>query len=433
MQTIKLQDRLTALWDHLGLEAAHIAAQMPDEIAEFVVRNPDRIASLTICEAIGLDPAPFQAVANRLTLIAGDGGLSAKVVERVAPMLDGCRCCTLTGYQKPIWADSISDNTEVIVSALKTSPGEASRPSGDERSGEHAEIAYQIQGTGPALVLFPLFLSAAQWTAALPELTKFFTVVVLGGRHLGGVALLEDRASNLSYAGMVRTLIDGMAPKPGETILEVGCGSGGVARLVAAHLDSANSITAIDLNPYLLREAKVLAAQSSLQRAIDFQIGNAETLPFDDAAFDHAYSITVLEECDADLALAELFRVVKPGGRAGVIVRGVDLPHPWHMDLPTDLKQKVDTPVRLIGPGGVADHSLYGRMAAAGFTDLICFPMLASFTPANGTIWGYFESRVLSRLSPEETSVFRQASMAARTAGTLFVTSPHHCVVGRRG
>jgi ubiquinone/menaquinone biosynthesis C-methylase UbiE len=53
-------------------------------------------------------------------------------------------------------------------------------------------------------------------------------------------------------------------------------------------------------------------------------VGNAERLPFADASFDHAYSVTVLEECDADLALRELRRVVRPGGRVGVVVRATD-------------------------------------------------------------------------------------------------------------
>ena len=58
---------------------------------------------------------------------------------------------------------------------------------------------------------------------------------------------------------------------------------------------------------------------------IRFAPGNAETLPFADQSFDCIFSITVLEECDADRALAEMVRVAqarRPGGRH----RAVDRP-----------------------------------------------------------------------------------------------------------
>jgi len=47
-------------------------------------------------------------------------------------------------------------------------------------------------------------------------LAQTFTVITLGGPHLGGVATLEDRARAPTYQAMFRTLIDLMAPAPGE-------------------------------------------------------------------------------------------------------------------------------------------------------------------------------------------------------------------------
>ena len=71
-----------------------------------------------------------------------------------------------------------------------------------------------MHGKGPALVLLPFFLAPSQWEPAIPELARSFTVIVLSGRHLGGVAALEDRASGPSYAGMINTLFDAIAPAP---------------------------------------------------------------------------------------------------------------------------------------------------------------------------------------------------------------------------
>src|SRR5215831_16938922 len=116
-----------------------------------------------------------------------------------------------------------------------------------------------------------------------------------------------------SYQAMFRSLIDAIAPLPGEAILEVGCGAGSLVRLLARRLGSANPITAADVNPFLLREATELAEADGLAGLIQFRQANAEALPFADASFDCVYSVTVFEECDAGRAIAETLRVVRPG------------------------------------------------------------------------------------------------------------------------
>ena len=427
-----LADRLASLWDHLGLRSAHVGAQIPADLGGFVSRHPERIAGLLLCEAPGIDPAPFAGLAARVTLVAGDAGLSGQIAEAAALQLPGCRRVALAGYGEPLWADSVSHRTEAIVAALRDLPGVASAPTAASDRGSHAGITYRIHGAGPALVLLPLLLAPSQWDAAIPALAQDYSVVVLGGRHLSGVALLEDRATSPSYAAMARTMLDVMAPAAGEAILEVGCGSGALLRLLARRLGGANPLTGVDLNPFLLREAAVLAGEEGVADRIAFREGDAERLPFGDAGFDHAYSVTVLEECDADLALGELRRVVRPGGRVGVVVRATDMPNPWNLALPEALRAKVENSPPLVGPRGVADRSLYARMAAAGFERLSCFPMLASFDRVDGPFFRFVEGRVLARLSAEEVPVWQAARRAALDAGLLFMSGPHHCVVGRR-
>jgi ubiquinone/menaquinone biosynthesis C-methylase UbiE len=111
------------------------------------------------------------------------------------------------------------------------------------------------------------------------------------------------------------------------------CGSGALDRLFARRYGAANPLTAADVNPFLLREAVSLAIGEKVDATITFCEANAETLPFEDASFERLFSVTVLEECDADRALAEMKRVVKPGGRVGVVVRANDLPQWWHRQL----------------------------------------------------------------------------------------------------
>ncbi len=189
-------------------------------------------------------------------------------------------------------------------------------------------------------------------------------------------------------------------------------------------------IVATDVNRFLLREALLLAEAAGLADRIVFQEANAEVLPFADASFDAAFTVTVLEECDADLALRELYRVVRPGGRVGVIVRAVDLLQWWHLDLPPALRAKVAVPPQSVGPRGVADASLYPRMRRAGFEALSCLPSLVTFDKPDGPIWRYREDHVLGQLSDAETVVWHDATRVARDDGLLFMANPMHCAVG---
>ena len=67
-----------------------------------------------------------------------------------------------------------------------------------------------------------------------------------------------------SYQAMFRGLIDVIGPRPGEAILEIGCGAGSLVRLLAKRLGPANPITAADINPFLLHEAAQLTDADEL-------------------------------------------------------------------------------------------------------------------------------------------------------------------------
>ena len=92
--------------------------------------------------------------------------------------------------------------------------------------------------------------------------------------------------------------------------------------------------------------------------------------------------------------------MLRPGGRLGVIVRAIDLPQWWNLDLPAALRARAETPPQSVGARGVADASLYRRMRAARFTDLTCFPSLVTLDRPDGPIWRYREDHVLSLLTP---------------------------------
>ena len=155
-------------------------------------------------------------------------------------------------------------------------------------------------------------------------------------------------------------------------------------------------------------------------------------MPFPDHSFDAVFSVTVLEECDADRAIAEMIRVVRPGGRIGIVVRALDLPQWWNLDLPEAIRRKIAPPPQSVASNGVADASLYRRMRQAGLTNLVGFPFLVTLDQPGGPIWRYREDHVLSVLDREELTIWRAARDKAEADGLLMMAHPLHAAVGRK-
>jgi SAM-dependent methyltransferase len=434
-----LVSRLVALLDHLGLPTAHFATQMPGDVADLAQSHPRRIAGLVLTVPVRLDPAPFAGIANRTLILSGEFGIGAPVADRAVAALPGAQRHVLTGYDAPGWADVARERQDEVVAALSHFLGHgpaattASRPTLPvPTTGRHAGLTWRAEGSGPALLLLPFFLAASQWEPVIGDLAKRFTVIRVGGANIGGVATLEDRARAPSYQAMFRTLIDQIAPTTGEPILDVGCGSGALDRALARRLGAGTPITAMDLNQGLLSEAIDLAQSDGLGERIRFIRGSAEALPFSDASFGSAFSITVLEECDAAKAIREMMRVVKPGGRVGVVVRAIDMPQWWSFPVPARLRSIAETPPQSVGKGGVADARLYAMMQDAGLEDLVPFPSLVTLDNPDGPLWRYREDAILASLDPEARRDWEAARDTAKARKLLFQANALHCAVGTR-
>ncbi|NMN99768.1 class I SAM-dependent methyltransferase [Gordonia sp. TBRC 11910] len=120
-----------------------------------------------------------------------------------------------------------------------------------------------------------------------------------------------------------RRLVAGADLASGQRVLEIGCGTGNLSTAVK-RAEPGVELTAIDPDPLALDRAR---RKSS---TIDFRIGYAQELPFADETVDRAFSSLMLHHLDPESvksALAELFRVCKPGGSVHVVdfieVRGL--------------------------------------------------------------------------------------------------------------
>ena len=83
--------------------------------------------------------------------------------------------------------------------------------------------------------------------------------------------------------------------------------------------------------------------------------------------------------------------------------------------------------------GGCADASLYTRFHAAGLSQLRCFPQLVAVAPEfEPSRAASFEQRILSILTAEETTEWREAVARAKTEGTFLFALPHRCAVATK-
>jgi ubiquinone/menaquinone biosynthesis C-methylase UbiE len=128
-----------------------------------------------------------------------------------------------------------------------------------------------------------------------------------------------DFVTNLMTLGHARPLrrltVDNAFIKPGDSVLDVGCGTGEVS-LLAKTRAKAGKVYGIDPAPEMIAVARKKAARKKLD--IDFRVGVIESLPFPDSSIDVVTSSLMMHHLPEDLkvrGLAEIYRVLKPGGR----------------------------------------------------------------------------------------------------------------------
>jgi len=121
-----------------------------------------------------------------------------------------------------------------------------------------------------------------------------------------------------------RTLVELAGVKRGQAVLDVGCGTGSLAVAAAKVVGPAGSVVGIDPSPEMIGRAKSKARRLGNVR---FEMAPAQNLPFPDATFDVVTTSLVLHQLPPDalhVAIPEMVRVLKPGGRMLLVDIGGD-------------------------------------------------------------------------------------------------------------
>jgi len=115
---------------------------------------------------------------------------------------------------------------------------------------------------------------------------------------------------------LAEAFLDFAGPLGGDSLLDVGCGTGSLTFAMARRAKSAK-IAGVDLTPAFID----YAATKNEDPRIEFRVGDACSLPFPDQSFDHTLSLLCLHfVADPEMAISEMRRVTRPGGTIAAAV-----------------------------------------------------------------------------------------------------------------
>ena len=112
-----------------------------------------------------------------------------------------------------------------------------------------------------------------------------------------------------------RMIVEMAKIKPGDEVLDVGCGSGNLTLTAKRYVGASGSVYGIDASPEMIEVARKKAQRSGATAV--FEVGLIENITYQDTTFDIAISRLVMHHLPDDLkrrGIAEIFRVLKPGG-----------------------------------------------------------------------------------------------------------------------
>ena len=276
------------------------------------------------------------------------------------------------------------------------------------------------------------------------------SVAVSWGEHGDHV---EQRAE-----AVTRLMIDAVAPVPGDEILELACGAGGLGLAIADLVAPGGRIVLSDVAPEMVAIASTRAARrdevGGAGTRVSAQVLDLEQIDIPDDSFD----VVVCREglmfaLDPVRAASEIARVLRPGGRAAIAVWGPRDRNPWLGVLAKAVQEQTGTSVPPPGTPGPfslgSDGALEKTLIAAGLEQIVVQPV--DVPTHDASFEDYWQLRIdlagplkqrLAALPPQDLIAIRekvreglsryQTADGLRVPGLAYVGSARRSVTAHR-
>ena len=191
-------------------------------------------------------------------------------------------------------------------------------------------------------------------------------------------ALYERYLVPAMFGPWAADLVTLAAPQPGERVLDVACGTGVVARLVAPYVGATGHVVGLDLDTGRLAVARALPPAPGA--VVEWREGDALALPFAEAVFDLVCCQQGVQFFpDRRTALREMHRVLVPGGRLALNVWRAIEHNPVALAMAQALGRHVSPEAEAFrhGPFALGDaEALRALVVGAGFSEVIVRPVV---------------------------------------------------------
>jgi len=249
-------------------------------------------------------------------------------------------------------------------------------------------------------------------------------------------AFLEERSRLADQSEVNARVRDAIAPASGERLLEVGCGSGALCRMMVPFVAPNGHITGLDISSDMVVMARRYAAEAGLSDGVTFDAGTAENLPYADAAFDGAFAARLMLHVERpEVVLREMLRVVRRGGRIVLMDwdwETVTVDHPDRELTRRILHWRADHH----GGNNWSGRQLWRLMIDAGLQDIRVTPVVTVVhdenTSLTQSLWRAAQvSRDGGAITSDEHDCWVSELEARIAAGRFFASNVYFVVRGR--